>query len=237
MEQSALFYDFLILIFQSKIGILCTPPPSYSVADCRGLVKTLVCGVKTITWGAASCKAPGMGEESFRIVVKDRKVTQSSMGGCMIAIDIIPSSGKVCLVVMIDITRPGQNVFHLRNANFRHIQWLNPSPRNQNFIHILKGHVNFHVLHSKSHDCWWPGDAKTSLNFKEMNHSVSSSQMLPSSRISSSYQRRHKCLWDWWSMLSRLWTSTPSTSAPQDRLLSDQQRKWSVFIVNGACHL
>eukprot|EP00118_Oscarella_pearsei_P018052 m.182608 g.182608 ORF g.182608 m.182608 type:complete len:3843 (+) comp39295_c0_seq28:119-11647(+) len=31
-----------------------------SVADCRTLVKTLVCGVKTITWGAGSCKAPGV---------------------------------------------------------------------------------------------------------------------------------------------------------------------------------
>ena len=35
-------------------------PPSqaanYSVADCRALVKTLVCGVKTITWGCTSCK-------------------------------------------------------------------------------------------------------------------------------------------------------------------------------------
>jgi len=28
--------------------------PSYSVVDCRGLVKTLVSGVKTITWGVSS---------------------------------------------------------------------------------------------------------------------------------------------------------------------------------------
>lgn len=27
-----------------------------SVADYREMVKTLVCGVKTITWGAGSCK-------------------------------------------------------------------------------------------------------------------------------------------------------------------------------------
>nr|XP_018666778.1 transformation/transcription domain-associated protein isoform X1 [Ciona intestinalis]XP_018666779.1 transformation/transcription domain-associated protein isoform X2 [Ciona intestinalis] len=32
-------------------------PGVVSVADCRSLVKTLVCGVKTITWGAGSCKA------------------------------------------------------------------------------------------------------------------------------------------------------------------------------------
>ncbi|XP_077513657.1 transcription-associated protein Nipped-A isoform X4 [Amblyomma americanum] len=32
---------------------------AYTVADCRGLVKTLVCGVKTITWGIGTCKMPG----------------------------------------------------------------------------------------------------------------------------------------------------------------------------------
>jgi hypothetical protein len=46
----------------TKIGILGTQIPNYSVTDCRSLVKTLVSGVKTITWGTASCKAPGMGE-------------------------------------------------------------------------------------------------------------------------------------------------------------------------------
>ena len=30
-----------------------------SVTDCRTMVKTLVCGMKTITWGAGSCKVPG----------------------------------------------------------------------------------------------------------------------------------------------------------------------------------
>lgn len=32
--------------------------PVYSVTECRSLVKTLVCGVKTITWGCAACKTP-----------------------------------------------------------------------------------------------------------------------------------------------------------------------------------
>lgn len=39
-----------------SIGI--TPPQTLSVAEYRSLVKTLVCGVKTITWGLASCKSP-----------------------------------------------------------------------------------------------------------------------------------------------------------------------------------
>ena len=29
---------------------------NYSVVDCRSLVKTVVCGVKTITWGVSACK-------------------------------------------------------------------------------------------------------------------------------------------------------------------------------------
>ncbi|KAM5151825.1 transformation/transcription domain-associated protein [Mantella aurantiaca] len=33
---------------------------TFQVTDCRSLVKTLVCGVKTITWGITSCKAPGV---------------------------------------------------------------------------------------------------------------------------------------------------------------------------------
>ncbi|XP_077554082.1 transformation/transcription domain-associated protein-like isoform X4 [Haemaphysalis longicornis] len=36
---------------------------SYTVTDCRSLVKTLVCGVKTITWGIGTCKMPGPLEE------------------------------------------------------------------------------------------------------------------------------------------------------------------------------
>lgn len=38
-----------------------TPAQLYSVVECRSLVKTLVSGVKTITWGLSSCKAPNMG--------------------------------------------------------------------------------------------------------------------------------------------------------------------------------
>lgn len=37
---------------------------TFQVSDCRSLVKTLVCGVKTITWGITSCKAPG-GEKTL----------------------------------------------------------------------------------------------------------------------------------------------------------------------------
>lgn len=33
--------------------------PGFSLPDCRAIVKTLVCGMKTITWGAGSCRLPG----------------------------------------------------------------------------------------------------------------------------------------------------------------------------------
>lgn len=43
----------------SKLSSIGFPPPNnLNVAEYRSLVKTLVCGVKTITWGCASCKSP-----------------------------------------------------------------------------------------------------------------------------------------------------------------------------------
>ncbi|CAL4066669.1 unnamed protein product, partial [Meganyctiphanes norvegica] len=46
-----------------KVGFPPNVTANYSVSDCKALVKTLVCGVKTITWGCASCKSavdPGL---------------------------------------------------------------------------------------------------------------------------------------------------------------------------------
>ena len=41
-----------------------------SVTDCRTMVKTLVCGMKTITWGAGSCKVPGSSIDYGELCVK-----------------------------------------------------------------------------------------------------------------------------------------------------------------------
>lgn len=41
---------------KSKIGFPSSQMNNLNVGDYRTLVKTLVCGVKTITWGCASCK-------------------------------------------------------------------------------------------------------------------------------------------------------------------------------------
>lgn len=40
-----------------KFGFPVSQAQSYTVSDCRALVKTLVCGVKTITWGCTSVKS------------------------------------------------------------------------------------------------------------------------------------------------------------------------------------
>ncbi|KAK7066693.1 hypothetical protein SK128_022508, partial [Halocaridina rubra] len=40
-----------------RLGFPPNVTSNYSVSDCRALVKTLVCGVKTITWGCSQCKS------------------------------------------------------------------------------------------------------------------------------------------------------------------------------------
>nr|KAG5693699.1 hypothetical protein BaRGS_008341 [Batillaria attramentaria] len=49
----------------SRFGVCPSQFSVYSVVDCRGLVKTLVCGVKTITWGVLTCKAIGNADPSL----------------------------------------------------------------------------------------------------------------------------------------------------------------------------
>lgn len=51
---------------KSKFGFPTSQASNYSVADCRSLVKTLVCGAKTITWGCASCKSGTEGVNKFQ---------------------------------------------------------------------------------------------------------------------------------------------------------------------------
>merc|ERR1711994_469522 len=42
---------------KAKFGFPASQSANYSVSDCRALVKTLVCGVKTITWGCTTLKS------------------------------------------------------------------------------------------------------------------------------------------------------------------------------------
>lgn len=54
----------MVLFLEILVGP--SPPNAFSVPDCRSMVKTLVCGVKTITWGAGSRKV--MGGKIFHLV-------------------------------------------------------------------------------------------------------------------------------------------------------------------------
>lgn len=60
VEEEKLAPDFLDAAAKaeekSKIGFPSSQMSNLNVGDYRTLVKTLVCGVKTITWGCASCK-------------------------------------------------------------------------------------------------------------------------------------------------------------------------------------
>ncbi|XP_066597811.1 transformation/transcription domain-associated protein isoform X1 [Prorops nasuta] len=47
---------------KSKFGFPSPQAMNYNVADYRSMVKTLVCGVKTITWGCANCKSGEMAQ-------------------------------------------------------------------------------------------------------------------------------------------------------------------------------
>ena len=62
LHSSKVPYTSLIPPPTASISSTSTSQPAsapLSVTDCRGIVKTLVCGMKTITWGAGSCKMPG----------------------------------------------------------------------------------------------------------------------------------------------------------------------------------
>lgn len=60
------FYSFIPFSHSLKqpmmrFGVIPNHNTPYSVSECRSLMKTLVCGVKTITWGTLNCKAYGGG--------------------------------------------------------------------------------------------------------------------------------------------------------------------------------
>lgn len=44
---------------KGHFGFPSSPSSNYTIVDCRNLVRTLVCGVKTITWGIPPAKHPG----------------------------------------------------------------------------------------------------------------------------------------------------------------------------------
>lgn len=61
---------------------------NYTVVDCRSLVKTLVCGVKTITWGIGTCKMPGGSLEDKQFQPKETLVFIRLVKYALQALDI-----------------------------------------------------------------------------------------------------------------------------------------------------
>ncbi|XP_050675423.1 transcription-associated protein 1 [Leptidea sinapis] len=58
---------------KSRIGFPTSQMGNLNVGDYRTLVKTLVCGVKTITWGCASCKTTTNGEGTATTTITGQK--------------------------------------------------------------------------------------------------------------------------------------------------------------------
>ncbi|XP_026322829.1 transcription-associated protein 1 isoform X2 [Hyposmocoma kahamanoa] len=77
LEEEKPTTDFLDSIAKpeekSKIGFLSNQMSNLNVGDYRTLVKTLVCGVKTITWGCASCKAQPTTEGTSTTAITGQK--------------------------------------------------------------------------------------------------------------------------------------------------------------------
>lgn len=75
---------------KSKFGFPTSQAQNYLVADCRSLVKTLVCGVKTITWGIAACKSSSENNtvQSKQFQPKETLVYISLVKWAMQALDI-----------------------------------------------------------------------------------------------------------------------------------------------------
>ncbi|KAG8269636.1 hypothetical protein J6590_103438, partial [Homalodisca vitripennis] len=73
---------------KSKFGFPPSLASSYTVADCRSLVKTLVCGVKAITWRCASFKSSSSVEGGKLFTAKETEVFIRLVKWAMQALDI-----------------------------------------------------------------------------------------------------------------------------------------------------
>ncbi|RWS22181.1 transformation/transcription domain-associated protein-like protein, partial [Leptotrombidium deliense] len=76
-----------------KFGFPPSPSINYSVTDCRSLVKTLVCGVKSITWGIPSCKPGGDNSGPKQFTPKETIVFIRLVKYAMQALDIYTLTG------------------------------------------------------------------------------------------------------------------------------------------------
>ncbi|XP_015602005.1 transformation/transcription domain-associated protein [Cephus cinctus] len=91
---------------KSKFGFPASQATNYNVADYRSLVKTLVCGVKTITWGCANCKS-GEVAQSKQFQPKETLVFIRLVKWALQALDIY-TIGPPAVGVITQSGRPTQ---------------------------------------------------------------------------------------------------------------------------------
>ncbi|QQP58073.1 Transformation/transcription domainassociated proteinlike [Caligus rogercresseyi] len=75
------------LLKKCKFGFPPSQANNYTVADCRGLVKTLVCGVKTITWGCTNVKTELISQNK-QFQPKETAIYIRLVKWAMIALDV-----------------------------------------------------------------------------------------------------------------------------------------------------
>ncbi|XP_023247442.1 transformation/transcription domain-associated protein [Copidosoma floridanum] len=83
------------------------PNQHCNVVDCRSLVKTLVCGVKTITWGCANCKASDMTPQMKQFQPKETLVFIRLVKWALQALDIY-TIGPQAIGALVQPGRPTQ---------------------------------------------------------------------------------------------------------------------------------
>jgi len=71
-----------------KLGFPPSSAQNYTVTDTRSLVKTLICGVKTITYGITACKSPGETGNTKQLQPKETLLFISLVKWAMQALDI-----------------------------------------------------------------------------------------------------------------------------------------------------
>ncbi|XP_052224459.1 transformation/transcription domain-associated protein-like isoform X9 [Dreissena polymorpha] len=89
-----------------RFGVTPSQYNTYSVADCRGLVKTLVCGVKTITWGIVSCKAIGPELKDTSLVQNKQFLPQETL----VYVRLVKYALQALDIYTINVSPSGQAV-------------------------------------------------------------------------------------------------------------------------------
>lgn len=92
---------------KSKFGFPSQQSQNCNVVDYRSLVKTLVCGVKTITWGCANCKTAGGEVQSKKFHPKETLVFIRLVKWALQALDIY-TIGPPALGAIVQPGRPAQ---------------------------------------------------------------------------------------------------------------------------------